>query len=306
MQNQFMRDKGALIKMNRKKVLTFICLTFLISWSAAGLFYLSGLEWGNLVATAFAIVYMYFPLIGVVIVQKFIYKQPVLKTYGVNKNKNKWLLVAWGLPVLLTFATIGVSLLLPGVSYSSEMVGLANFFGDAIAEDMMSEIPFSPVVMFWIMLLQGIIAGPTINAVAAFGEELGWRGFMLKETASVGFWRSSIFIGFIWGIWHAPLILMGHNYPGFEVAGVFMMTFWCILLSPMFSYVTIKANNVIAAAIMHGSLNAVAGLAIMPLVGSKPLLTGVTGLAGFLVLALLNLAIFFFGKPEELMKKEIF
>jgi uncharacterized protein len=291
--------------MNRKKILTFICLTFLISWTAAGLFYLSGLEWGNLIATAFAVLYMFFPLICTIIVQKFIYKQPVLKPYGVNKNINKWLLVAWGLPILLTFATIGVSLLLPGVSYSSEMVGLIDF-GDAVSEEMMSQIPFSPVVMFWLMLAQGIIAGPTINAVAAFGEELGWRGFLLKETASAGFWKSAIFIGLIWGIWHAPLILMGHNYPGFEVAGVFMMTLWCILLSPMFSYVTIKANNVIAAAILHGSLNAVAGLSIMPLAGSKPLLTGVTGLAGFLVLALLNLAIFFFGKPEELMKKEIF
>ena len=129
---------------------------------------------------------------------------------------------------------------------------------------------------------------------------------MLKETASIGFWRSSIFIGFIWGIWHAPLILMGHNYPGYEVPGVFMMILWCILLSPMFSYITIKANTVIAAAILHGSINAVAGLAIMPLAGSTPLLTGVMGLAGFIVLAIINLAIFYFGRPEELMKREFF
>ncbi len=147
------------------------------------------------------------------------------------------------------------------------MTGLTDYLGDVITEDMMDEAPFSPVVMFWLMILQGIIAGPTINAIAALGEELGWRGFLLKETASVGFWKSALFIGFIWGIWHAPLFLMGHNYPGFEVAGVFMMTLWCILLSPLFSYITIKANNVIAAAILHGSINAVAGPAIMPLEG---------------------------------------
>ncbi len=78
-----------------------------------------------------------------------------------------------------------------------------------------------------------------------------------------------------------------------------MMTFWCILLSPMFSYITIKANNVIAAAVLHKSINAVTGLAIIPLTGSKPLLTGVTGLAGFLVLTVLNFVIFFFGKPDQ-------
>ena len=292
--------------MDRKKIFIFISLTLLISWTAAGLFYLSGLEWGTPFSLVFAIIYMFFPLLCTIIVQKFIYKQPVMKTYGVNTNINKWLLVAWGLPVLITFATIGGSLLLPGVSYSSEMVGLTEYLGDFVTEDMMGEVPFSPVVMFWLMLLQGIIAGPTINAIAAFGEELGWRGFLLKETASAGFWKSAIFIGFIWGIWHAPLILMGHNYPGFEIAGVFMMTMWCILLSPMFSYITIKANSVIAAAILHGSLNAVAGLAIMPLTGSTPLLTGVMGLAGFLVLAIINLIIFFFGRPEELLQKELF
>ncbi len=292
--------------MDRKKIFIFISLTLLISWTAAGLFYLSGLEWGTPFSLVFAIIYMFFPLLCTIIVQKFIYKQPVMKTYGVNANINKWLLVAWGLPVLLTFATIGVSFLLPGVSYSSEMTGLTDYLGDLIPEDMMDEVPFSPVVMFWLMLLQGIIAGPTINAIAAFGEELGWRGFLLKETASAGFWKSAIFIGFIWGIWHAPLILMGHNYPGFEVAGVVMMTLWCILLSPMFSYITLKANSVIAAAILHGSLNAVGGLAIMPLEGSTPLLTGVMGLAGFLVLAVINLVIFFFGSPEELIKKKFF
>ena len=129
---------------------------------------------------------------------------------------------------------------------------------------------------------------------------------MLKETAAAGFWKSAMFIGFIWGIWHAPLILMGHNYPGYEVPGVFMMTLWCILLSPMFTYITIKANNVIAAAILHGSINAVGMLAIMPLAGSTPLLTGVMGLAGFMVLIVFNLLIFFFGRPEELMQKEFF
>ncbi len=292
--------------MDRKKILIFVILTLLISWIAAGLFYLSGLEWGTLYATAFAVVYMFFPLLCTIIVQKFIYKQPVMKTYGVNTNRNKWLLVAWGLPVLITFATIGVSLLLPGVSYSSEMVGITEYLGDYLPEGAMEEMPFSPVLTFWVMLAQGLIAGPTINAVAAFGEELGWRGFLLKETASAGFWKSALFIGFIWGIWHAPLILMGHNYPGYEVPGVLMMTLWCILLSPMFSYITIKANSVIAAAVFHGSINAVAGLAIMPLAGSTPLLTGVMGLAGFLVLIVINLAIFIFARPEELMQKEFF
>ncbi len=59
------------------------------------------------------------------------------------------------------------------------MTGITDYLGDYIPEDIMGDMPFSPAVMFWLMLAQGIIAGPTINAVAAFGGELGWRGFLL-------------------------------------------------------------------------------------------------------------------------------
>lgn len=152
-----------------------------------------------------------------------------------------------------------------------------------------------------------MIAGITINAVAAFGEELGWRGFLQKELGYMGFWKSSAIIGIIWGFWHAPLILQGHNYPQHPVEGVFMMTVWTLLLSPIFSYIRIKARSVIAAAIIHGSLNATVGLAIMVVKGGSDLTIGVTGLAGFIVLAIVNLSIFLFEhflarEPIEIKK----
>ena len=117
----------------------------------------------------------------------------------------------------------------------------------------------------------------------------------------MGFWKSSALIGIIWGVWHAPIILQGHNYPQHPVAGVFMMVAWCVLLAPIFSYARLKAKSVIAAAIIHGSLNATAGLAIMVVKGGNDLLVGVTGAAGFIVLAIINLFIFIF---ERFIAKE--
>ena len=83
-------------------------------------------------------------------------------------------------------------------------------------------------------------------------EEIGWRGLLQRELGFMEFWKSSLTIGVIWGIWHAPIILQGHNYPEHPVIGVFMMTIWCILLAPIFSYIRLKSKSVIAAAIMHG------------------------------------------------------
>jgi membrane protease YdiL (CAAX protease family) len=186
------------------------------------------------------------------------------------------------------------------------MAGMFERFKDMLTpeqlEQMKSQINTLPVHPFWLTLVQGLIAGLTINAVAAFGEELGWRGLLQRELGPLGFWPSSLLIGLIWGIWHAPLILQGHNYPQHPQLGVALMTIWCMLLAPIFSYIRLKACSVIAAAILHGTLNATYGLSIMLIQGGNDLTVGLTGLAGFIVLAMVDVAllIYIHRSPEAI------
>ncbi|MCB0588319.1 MAG: hypothetical protein KDD06_23710, partial [Phaeodactylibacter sp.] len=90
--------------------------------------------------------------------------------------------------------------------------------------------------------------------------------------------------------------------------GVLMMIIWCILLTPIFLYITIKARSVIAAAILHGTLNGTAGLAILMIQGGSDLLVGATGLAGFLALVPTLLLLFIYDRwfsREQIMEKTI-
>jgi membrane protease YdiL (CAAX protease family) len=260
------------------------------------------------------IVVMFMPMTSVILVQKVIYKDPLAKPLGISFKLNRWWLVAWLLPLVVALATIGVSLLIPGISYSPEMTGFFEKFEGIIPpeqlEQMKEQLAAFPIHIFWISLVQGLIAGITVNAVAGFGEELGWRGFLLRELRRMGLWRSSAIIGFVWGVWHFPIILQGHNYPQHPVHGVFMMILCCLLLSPIFSYITLKSKSVIAAAIAHGSLNGTAGLAIVMVAGGNDLTIGVTGAAGFMVLLIVNLCIFLFdrsirGKPLSAMMEDV-
>jgi len=200
------------------------------------------------------------------------------------------------LPPLMAFATLGVSLLWPGVGYSPEMEGMLERYKSILPpeqlEQMRNQIAAKPVHQIWLGLIQGLIMGVSINAVAGFGEELGWRGFLQKELNCMGFWKSSLLIGFIWGIWHAPIILQGYNYPQHPVLGAVMMTALGVLLGPIFSYLRVKAGSVIAAAIAHGTFNATAGLSVLVVRGGSDLIIGGTGIAGLIVLAFVNLAIF--------------
>lgn len=273
-----------------KKSTLFILLTFMVSWTIAGVFYLFGGSLTSLPGVLTAVLYMFVPMLMALLIEKGIYKQPIIKPLKISFQVNLWFLVAWLLMPIMALAVIGVSLLLPDTSFSLEIPDMFARFESLMTPEQLAEakgemenLPIHPV---WIMLVQGLIAGISINAVAGFGEELGWRGFLLREYADMKFWKASLFIGFIWGIWHAPLILQGHNYAEHPVIGVLMMTIWCILLSPFFTYITLKAKSVIAAAVMHGTLNAIAALAVLVITGGNDLTVGFTGLSGFVALIL--------------------
>jgi SAM-dependent methyltransferase len=139
------------------------------------------------------------------------------------------------------------------------------------------------------------------DAPLEFGHTLAYQigGQIAAGFALTGFYEDidpDTILGKYRGFWHAPLILHGHNYPEHPWAGVFLMTAMTVLLSPLMSYLTIRAKSVLAAAIFHGTFNATAGLAIVVIRGGNDLTTGVTGLAGLIVLAVMNLGLFAFDR----------
>jgi membrane protease YdiL (CAAX protease family) len=297
-----------------RKIILYITLTYGINFAMVAVFLAAGGKPGGTGMILLAMAYMLVPMIVTVLLQKSVYKQPLVKPLGISFTVNRWFFTAWFVPPLIAFATMGVSLLLPGVTYTPDMSGFMDSVNKMLtpeqAEASAKFIADLPVHFVWLILVQALIAGTTVNAILAFGEELGWRGFLLKEVSVMGFWKSSALIGLVWGLWHSPLILMGHNYPQHPQLGVAVMTGWTILLSPLFSYIRIKSKSVIAASIFHGTINAVPGLALMLISGGDDLTVGITGLAGFIVLVVANLLLFIFDRfitpePVNMMLKNI-
>ncbi len=282
------------------KVNLFYILIAIISLVVAGLFYLLGGELNSSSGIMMASSYMFIPTVATLVIEKLIYKEDIKKKLLISFKLNKWFLVAWLVTPAIAFGAVGVALLFPDITFSLGMEGMFERFADVLTAGEMQEMRDSIDNMFihpiWIALLAGLFAGVTINALFGFGEELGWRGFLLRQFNNQSFVKTSLVIGFVWGVWHFPIILMGHNYPTYPLVGVFMMIAWCMLLSPLFLYITIKAKSVVAAAIMHGTLNATGGIALMLLHGGNELLVGLTGLAGFVALFLVTLLFFFYDK----------
>ncbi|PYJ09667.1 MAG: CPBP family intramembrane metalloprotease domain-containing protein [Verrucomicrobia bacterium] len=277
-----------------KKALLFLVLAYALAWTLElGFFALGGrIDSGAFVA--FAFVGMFTPATAAFITQRLIWKEP-MRDLGVRNPRLSWLAIAWLLPLLLVGVALAVSLFLPGVSLMTGLDALAVALAGKVPPqqlaDMQRELEHTllakPGVLLFLSLFQVLGAGPTINAVAGFGEELGWRGLLQRELEPLGFWRSSLVIGFFWGLWHLPLIVAGLNYPGHPVAGPIVMIAFTMLLSPLIGYVRLRAQSVLAAAVFHGTFNAAATLSIF-LHGGTMFTSGITGVPGLVTILLAN------------------
>ncbi|MCM1182589.1 MAG: CPBP family intramembrane metalloprotease [Roseburia sp.] len=134
-----------------------------------------------------------------------------------------------------------------------------------------------------------------VNHVLAFGEEIGWRGFLLPLMAEeLGVRKAVLLKGVLWGIVHAPFVCFGLNYtgdyPGAPGTGILMMVVFATSIGIFLSWLMLKSKSIFPACIAHGVINAMreAPLAVCTdahnvLLGPKP--SGIIGMAGFLILA---------------------
>ena len=231
---------------------------------------------------------MLIPLLAVIFTQ-LISKEPVLKGLGISFKVNRWWWIGWLLMPVIAMATLGVTLLMPGARWTPD--------GEMVRQSLQS-MPEGVGVwgLIGITLVSGLFAGITLNAVFAFGEEIAWRGFLMEIFKGKKFLTAILWIGVIWGLWHAPLILNGHNYPQHPVAGVFMMVILCILLTTMLMYFRKKSGSVIVAAIMHGTINAVAGVTAIVVTPAHDLLYGGAGVAGMIVLLVVDVCLYLYDR----------
>ncbi|MFV0469216.1 MAG: CPBP family intramembrane glutamic endopeptidase [Dysgonomonas sp.] len=300
-------------RINWRKIGLYILFSFGLSWLTAAGLYLSGTGLNNILSTfVVALFYMMSPAIAVLIVQRLIYKES-LKPYGLwyKKNGLKWFLhipLFFVLLYLLVFAFVALF----GNGLHIAQFGILDFSSDGFLERLFALVPnlpdnvrdmyeqifthVSPFMLLIIFFIAGIIAGSTINMVFAFGEELGWRGLLLYETQKLGFLKSSLIIGSIWGLWHAPLIMMGHNYPNHPYIGILVMCLFTISITPIFIYIRLKTKSIIGPSIFHGMINSMGGALVFYIAGYDEMFSSIAGAAGILAGLTISVCIFIFDR----------
>lgn len=217
-----------------------------------------------------------------------------------------YLAVALILPIVLCLLALAVGALL-GL-YPADFTTFAGFeqiMQIQLAEVGIDELPVSTGVLVASQFLNVVIAAVFINILPALGEEIGWRGWLLPRLLRFGPWPAIIISGVIWGLWHAPVILLGHNYPGTPGwLALLAMVGFTTIIGGIFGWLRLRGGSVWPAALAHSSLNAAATLFVVFIAQDgifDPLHANITGWSGWIVPAILLITIVLCGKFKPVL-----
>jgi membrane protease YdiL (CAAX protease family) len=171
------------------------------------------------------------------------------------------------------------------------MEGNAQLAGQPLPE-------IDPALIVIGQTITALLIAPIINAIPILGEEFGWRAYLQPKLMLLGGRKTMLRMGIVWGLWHAPLIAMGHNYgmdyPGAPWLGI-LATIWIMLILGTFlGWAVLRGGSVWPAVIGHGAFNGIVGIYVFFTQGSPILLLGpsAAGLIASWAIAVVALLIF--------------
>lgn len=263
----------------------FLLIAFGFSWTVGALVWATGATSSPMLYAALALLFMCGPGLAALICALVFDKGRRRAALGVALPFNPALLWAWLIPLLVIAAAMAFDLAGP-VAFANPADRLTDIL-QAQGQDP-AALPIAMDMLVTVQMVSIFLLGPAINAIMTLTEEFGWRGWLWDRWRGLGFWRGNLLIGFVWGVWHAPLIAQGHNYPGMPVAGPALMTILMMLTAPLIGWVRERGGSVFHAGLFHGTVNAAAGAPVLLTTASGFPWFGYIGVGGFIALGLAN------------------
>ncbi len=309
--------------MKNRRILSFLLLAFGSTWllagvgAALGVRATSGISYMVLAAGC-----MLMPALAAIVQQRLIERRP-WGELGLSFKPMNWRML--GFTALVGMAIIPTMLLV--VHLLGDMFGIQVFGQMSITSERLliqlqelmdaagRTLPQATIDRMaslpgWLVLVGGlfssVFAACTVNLPFMLGEELGWRGYLYHATSTWSRFQRILVSGVVWGLWHAPLILMGHNYPEHPILGVPLMVVFCVLLAYLFDWTRTRVGAVWGPCLLHGIINGSAGLFALFVWSGHPLVCSPTGVAGFIALGVLCAIVFIFdrrARPEIVLSQ---
>lgn len=279
--------------LDRKGIASYLLITFVLTYAIEGALFLSGIRFDQSTAGQYAGMIiagvMWVPALATWITIRFVTHENFRITRVKFGSWKPYLATAMIIP--LCFGLIYALTWLFGLGHPEW--GLESFLGlMASAGADMSDVPAGQTLLVGIFFTTLLIT-PFINSIFGFGEELGWRGYLLTKLMPLGKWPAYLVLGVIWGLWHAPLMFMGFLGPVDPFLALLAMIGLTTSLGIFINEITLRYRSSLLAGWIHGVFNSQSyGIWRVLFPDTALLLGGMNGLIGlgvWLALGLLTM-----------------
>ncbi|MEM0453806.1 MAG: CPBP family glutamic-type intramembrane protease [Sulfolobales archaeon] len=283
-----MKDDAGIKKNSLVMILVFSLILFLVTllYDFILLKYLHDLNYVQLYQTLLTL-RNFIPLLSVIatILLLRMRVRESLKEYGLRKCKFRLLLLSGLMPYLMYGIGVFYAFAI-GLEVVNPLIPLYRDYGTNLPEG-------GEGFILTLSLLSTLFVGSTILCLIMLGQELGWRGLLLKEvlTTLKNPLISSVLVGILWGLWYAPLItLYGIYYPQHrDLVGILTMVTACCSLSILFSHLRLKIGSVLAPSAASGVLNGLHNLMVYTVISDEiySMPVGILGISATITLAVI-------------------
>lgn len=209
---------------------------------------------------------MWMPAVASLILAKRVEKTSWRTRVGLRfRGRGKRLLVWIPLALVVTAAIqvlCAVIMVLRGVPGDLSLRTGITLYAETLSQQTQTDIPVGIAAA---LLAVNAVFGLVVTLLFTLGEEIGWRGWLWPALKPLGRVRAAVVGGAIWSFWHLPIVLIGHNYPGWNRAAALAMFLpACMAMFWLFGAFTDRAaGNPIPAAVAHAVVNSWGTIAII-------------------------------------------
>lgn len=198
--------------LDKRGILSFLIITFAITYIIEGLLIASGVRFVAFTSTYAQFVVagmMWAPALATVVTIRFVTREGFAITNVRFGSWKPYLTSALVIPALFVVIYALTALL----GFGNPDWRLVEFYSmiSPYVSGTAGAMPPSNLVLL-LVFIAGLFISPFFNTFFAFGEEIGWRGYLLPKLMPLGKPKAYLLVSIIWGLWHLPLVWIGFTF----------------------------------------------------------------------------------------------
>jgi membrane protease YdiL (CAAX protease family) len=235
------------------------------------------------------------------LVARLITKERLVKSgLQINIHEHKFLfLFGWFGMTILTFVGAIIYFLIFKSNFDPNMTNYLEVYKEAAESVGTTFDAVDVVASYKTDLLTKLFTAAVLDFVNAFGEEWGFRAYLLpKLFRKIGAIPSMLLNGIISGLWYAPFVVMGYYYgsgnAGFPIVNIIAMCAFGCVTGVIYSYLSLRTGSIFPSVFAHSAVSVMMSqAALFTFDGGNyfigPSTTGIIGGLPFIIVAIIFL-----------------